>query len=158
MPVIEITTMIAAPIERVFDLSRSIDFHLASTDGTDERAVAGRTSGLIALGEHVTWEARHLGVRRHLTVAIMRYNRPGHFQDAMLRGAFKHMIHDHHFVSRGAGTRMDDRFDFSAPFGPLGRMAEALFLTRYLRRFLAMRNAHLKRVAESEEWRRYLPA
>jgi hypothetical protein len=30
------------------------------------------------------------------------------------------------------------------------------FLTRYMRRLLAERNAVLKRVAESEEWRAYL--
>ena len=44
MPVIDISTVIAAPIERCFDLSRSIDLHLESMSHTNERAVAGVVS------------------------------------------------------------------------------------------------------------------
>ena len=68
MPLIVLETRIRAPRERVFDLARSIDAHQSSTSGTSERAVAGVTSGLIGLGEEVTWRARHLGVTQHLTV------------------------------------------------------------------------------------------
>ncbi len=157
MPVIELHTMIEAPIERVFDLSRSIEFHQDSTDGTDERAIAGKTTGLIGLGEQVTWEARHFGLRQRLTVTITRCEQPHYFQDVMLNGAFKHMRHDHVFQTRDAGTSMTDRFEFSAPLGWLGVLAERLFLERHLRQLLERRNAHLKCVAESEEWRRYLP-
>ena len=58
MPVIILTLPIAAPIDVVFDLARSIDLHVQSTAQTNERAVAGRTSGLIGLGEEVTWRRR----------------------------------------------------------------------------------------------------
>jgi hypothetical protein len=51
MPTTRIVTPIAAPIERCFDLARDIDFHTKSLDHTGEKAVAGRTSGLIGLGE-----------------------------------------------------------------------------------------------------------
>ena len=161
MPVIVLETRIRAPRERVFDLARSIDAHQASTPGTTERAVAGITSGLIGLGEEVTWRARHFGVTQHLTVRITACDRPRHFQDVMLRGAFARMRHDHHFSTDSLDpnvTLMTDRFDFAAPLGPLGRLAEILFLTRYLRRFLKTRNALLKACAEGDEWTRYLPA
>ncbi len=46
MPVIELKTDIAAPIEVCFDLARSIDFHQLSTGKTRERAVSGVTSRL----------------------------------------------------------------------------------------------------------------
>ncbi len=52
---------------------------------------------------------------------------------------------------------MRDRFEFVAPLGFLGRTAERLFLVRYMRSFIVERNTILKRTAESEEWRRYLP-
>jgi hypothetical protein len=68
MPLIELSTVICAPRERVFDLARSIDAHQDSTGGTHERAVAGVTTGLIGLNAEVTWEARHLGVGQKLTV------------------------------------------------------------------------------------------
>jgi hypothetical protein len=47
---IQLTTAIAAPVKRCFDLARSIDLHMASTDWTGEHAIAGVTAGLIGLG------------------------------------------------------------------------------------------------------------
>jgi len=156
MPVIQVSTLIRAPRERAFDLARSIDAHQDSTGGTEERAVAGVTYGLIGMGDEVTWEARHFGVRQRLTVRVTAFDRPSHFQDIMISGAFERMIHDHEFAEHPAGTLMHDRFEFDSPLGILGRMADCLFLTSYMRRFLVQRNEVLKRLAESAEWRRYL--
>jgi ligand-binding SRPBCC domain-containing protein len=156
MALIQLRTEIRAPRERVFDLSRSIDAHQDSTHGTSERAVAGVTSGLIGLGEEITWEARHFGVNQRLSVRITAFDRPNHFQDVMLRGAFKSMRHDHFFSESAGVTLMEDRFEFHAPLGLLGRIAEQLFLLRYMRGFLVERNAILKRAAESDEWKQYL--
>jgi hypothetical protein len=90
MLVIRLWTPIAAPSERVFDLARGIDAHQDSAGGgTQERAVADVTRGLIALGEEVTWEARHFGIKQRLTVRITRFERPARFQDMMVSGAFK---------------------------------------------------------------------
>lgn len=156
MPLIELETRIHAPRERVFDLARSIDAHMASTDGTHERAVAGRMSGLIELGETVTWEARHFGVRQRLTVEITTMDRPHAFGDEMLRGAFASMSHTHRFLDQDGVTVMRDEFHFTAPCGLLGRMAERMFLTNYMTRFLAKRAEALKQLAESSLWRRFL--
>ncbi len=153
---IEIVTFIEAPIDRCFDLARSVELHVASTGPTGERAIAGRTSGLLGAGEEVTWRARHLGVWQELTSRMVAFSPPHHFRDSMVRGVFARLDHDHHFAVHGSGTLMRDLFDYSAPLGPLGVVAESLFLTAYLRRFLAARCAEIKRVAESEEWRRYL--
>ena len=76
MPIILLETNITAPVERVFDLARNIDAHTSTTAGTGERAVDGRTSGLIEAGETVTWEAKHLGVRQRLTSKITAMERP----------------------------------------------------------------------------------
>jgi len=54
------------------------------------------------------------------------------------------------------GTVMRDRFEFESPLGILGRMANWLFLTSYMRRFLVRRNQVLKQLAESTEGSRYL--
>jgi ligand-binding SRPBCC domain-containing protein len=156
MPVIELSTVIRAPRERVFDLARSIDAHQDSTGGTEERAVAGVTRGLIGMDEEVTWEARHFGVRQRLTVRVTAFERPTHFQDIMISGAFSRMTHDHIFQEHPEGTLMRDRFEFSSPLGILGKMADWLFLTRYMRRFIVRRNAVLKQLAESGDWSRYV--
>ena|ERR1041385_2282050 len=156
MPTIELSTVIYAPPERVFDLARSIDAHQDSTGVTEERAVAGMTKGLIGLNDEVTWEARHLGVRQRLTVRVTAFERPKHFQDIMVSGAFKRMVHDHGFSEHPQGTLMRDCFEFTSPFGILGAIVNRVFLAAYLRRFLVRRNEVLKHLAESEEWRRYL--
>jgi len=156
MPVIELTTVICAPRERVFDLARSIDAHQDTTSGTEERAVAGVTSGLIGMDDEVTWEARHFGVRQRLTVRVTAFDPPRRFQDIMVSGAFKRMVHDHEFAEHPTGTLMRDRFEFESPLGILGKMPDRLFLATYMRRFIARRNEVLKQLAESAEWRRYL--
>lgn len=156
MPLIELETLIRAPRERVFDLARSIAAHQDSAAASGERAVAGVTHGLLGAGESVTWEATHFGVRQRLEVVMSEFDPPRHFQDVMVRGAFRELIHDHLFEEHEDGTRMIDRFRFSAPLGFLGRLAERAFLTRHMRRFLEDRNATLKRLAESGDWRRYL--
>ncbi|MBK7908016.1 MAG: SRPBCC family protein [Gemmatimonadetes bacterium] len=153
---IEFSLFIAAPVGRCFDLSRSVELHVASTAGTGERVVAGRTSGCLELGESVTWRARHFGVWQELTSRIVAMERPDHFRDSQVRGAFARFDHDHHFTHDRDGTIMREVFDYRAPLGPLGVLAERLFLTRYMRRFLLARARVVKAVAESEEWRRYV--
>lgn len=157
MPLIKLNTQIQAPIHRVFDLARSIDAHLASTGNTHERAVAGRTAGLIEAGETVTWEATHFGVTQRLKVKITEFHRPHLFMDVMVSGAFSSMSHIHRFTEKGSGTLMTDEFCFTAPLGILGRIAERLLLVPYMRRFLDRRNQVLKRLAESSEWENYVP-
>lgn len=156
MPEIVLRTRVRAPRARLFDLARSIDAHRASTEGTSERAIAGVTSGLINLGERVTWEARHFGIRQRLTVEIVDMDVPTSFRDVMIEGAFASMSHDHVFEEDGDHTIMVDRFRFQAPLGVLGRVAERLFLTTYMDRLLKKRARALKAMAETSEWERYL--
>lgn len=156
MPRSVVVTPIRAPIERCFDLARSIDLHVVSQSRARERAVAGKTSGLIGPGEEVTWEARHLGVRQRLTSRIVAFDRPRHFRDSMVRGAFARFDHDHEFEARGEVTVMTDVFDFTSPLGPLGRLADWLLLDRYMRDLIAERAEVIRRAAESTDWQRFV--
>jgi ligand-binding SRPBCC domain-containing protein len=156
MPKIEIQTHIAAPIERVFDLSRSIDLHLNSQHAHGEVAIAGRVSGLIDSGESVTWKARHFGIRLRHTACITQFDRPRYFQDSMTQGVFTRFVHDHIFHEVPTGTEMTDVLDFQAPFGILGRVVDRLVLSKYLRRLLTERNHTIRTAAETGLWRSYL--
>jgi hypothetical protein len=117
---IEHLTIIRAPIERCFDLARSVEAHLAGNVHCGETAVAteGVATGLVGLGQRVTWRAKHFGVWHNLTSEITAMDRPAWFQDNMIRG---------------------------------------IFLRRYMQVLLRERNAVIKEIAESSEWRRYLP-
>ena len=149
MPKIILTTLIHAPIEKVFDLSRSVDLHMESTKQTGEKAIAGKTSGLIGLGETVTWRARHFGIWQTLTSKITEYDRPNLFVDEMVNGAFKSFRHEHRFTASGSQTIMKDVFEFESPLGLLGRLFNRLILTRYMTKLLVERNRVIKETAES---------
>lgn len=157
MPIIELQTRIKAPIERVFDLSRSIDLHLVSAGDSDEKVVAGKKEGLFELGDEVTWEGSHYKFRQRLGVKLTEMDRPNRFADEAISGAFKRMKHTHLFDEKEGVTTMNDEFDYKSRGGPLGWFIENSFLTALLRRFLADRNRVIKKVAESDEWQKYLP-
>ena len=147
--IIELSTPINAPIERCFDLARSIDLHMESTKQTGEIAVAGRTGGLIELGETVTWRAKHFGIWQTLTSKITEFKYPDYFTDEMVSGAFKSFRHEHLFFAVNNQTVMKDIFIFESPLGRLGRLANYLFLGRYMQNLLEKRNEVIKRAAEA---------
>jgi len=149
MPVIVLRTRVAAPPSRCFDLARDVELHQRSTAASRERAVAGVTSGLLGLGDEVTWEATHFGIRQRLTSRISEFDPPHRFVDEMVRGAFARFRHEHQFLAVEGGTEMVDIFDYTSPLGPLGRLADGLFLRRYMTTLLRERDAYLKGAAES---------
>jgi ligand-binding SRPBCC domain-containing protein len=153
MPTIHLTTFIAAPADRVFDLARSIDLHRKSMAHTAEEAIAGTTTGLIGPDETVTWKAKHLMKIRILKSRITAMNRPLSFTDEMVNGDFKSLRHEHHFKSIENGTLLIDLFYFESPYGGIGRLANDLFLTRYMKRLLETRNQAIKDYAETEKWK-----
>lgn len=148
MESITVELWIRASAERCFDAARDLDLHVKSLAHTGETAVGGRTAGLIELGEEVTWRGRHFGVMQHFTSRITAFDRPRYFQDTMQRGAFRTFVHDHFFSPDGDGTRMTDVLVFSAPLGPLGRIAEKLVLRRYLEQLLVDRGKTIREWAE----------
>ena len=149
MPVIDFLTVINAPPEICYDLARDIDVRVKSTPETSERAVGGVTSGLIGLGQEVTWEATHFCIRQRLTNRITTFDRPNHFRDSLVRRAFRRFDHDHFFHLEDRGTIMRDVFDYESPFGWLGRLADALFLRSYMASLLQRRATIIKQAAES---------
>ena len=148
MASIRIETFVAAPPERVFDVARDLDFHQRSMEHTGERAVGGRTSGLIEEGEEVEWQARHLGLSWRLRSRITSMDRPRSFTDEQVSGPFARYRHTHTFVARDGGTLMTDDWHHVAPLGPLGALADFLFLARHMRRTLESRAAAIKAEAE----------
>jgi ligand-binding SRPBCC domain-containing protein len=156
MPKIELTTAINAPINRCFDLARSIDLHKLSTAGTNEEAIAGVTTGLIGKGQTVTWRATHFGITQTLTSKITELTYPDFFRDEMLQGPFKMIKHDHIFIESADATIMKDIFLFESPAGILGKLFNKVILERYLINLLKKRNNMIREVAETDRWKTIL--
>src|SRR5258708_28799890 len=148
MPEIHLETFIAAPREVCFDLERNVDVPQASTSATGERAISGVTEGLMDLGDEVTWEAWQFGLRFRMTSKITLFDRPARFSDEMQSGPFQYWRHHHRFDPVKGGTLMVDDVEFSSPLGPVGRLIEALVLSRHIRNLLSERNAAIRRLAE----------
>ena len=144
----QVETMIAAPVERVFDLSLSVEDHLASMARSRERLLARTSSGALGLGDEVAWAGRHFGVTWKMRSRITELTRPERFVDQQVRGPFAWFRHEHRFEATSEGTRMFDAVSFAAPLGPLGRIAEWALLGRHLRRLIEQRNIHIRGVAE----------
>jgi hypothetical protein len=156
----EETTLIGSPIDRVFDLSRSVEVHLLANVHGNEQALAigGITTGLLDLGQKVTWRAKHFGFWHNLTSEVTAMEPPSYFQVTMVKGIFRLMQADHLLRSLPSGvTELKDIFVIAAPLPILGPIAEALFLRRYMMALNRERNAVIKQLAESDDWQRYLP-
>lgn len=157
MTKIHLTTFIAAPIQRVFDLSRSIDLHKISTAHTNEEAIEGITTGLIKLNETVTWQAKHLFKKRTFTSKIIEMVSPVSFEDKMTQGDFKSFKHSHYFKAINNGCIMIDIVFFESPFGFIGKLLNRIYLKKYLSALLSKRNDYIKDFAETEKWKIVLP-
>lgn len=148
MPIIQLRTFINADQQTCFDTSRSIDVHANSMANSREKAIAGRTTGLIQLHETVTWRAKHFGIWWTLTSRITQMDVPHSFTDEIVRGPFARMHHKHILQQENQGTLMIDEFNYASPLGILGKIADVLFVEKYMRNLLSERNEFIKMHAE----------
>lgn len=156
MVTLEEITVIHAPVERCFDLARSVDLRQEGMANAGEQPTSGTSSALLGLDDEVIWPVRYLGTSRNITLRVSRLEAPRFLQFRMVSGPFRLFEHDHLFVERGQGlVAMKDTLRFAAALPGLGMLAEQGFKT-YLLKFLSARNQLLLRAAESEEWEKYL--
>ncbi|MCG1036515.1 SRPBCC family protein [Polaribacter sargassicola] len=71
----------------------------------------------------------------------------------MVKGAFSEFKHEHYFNKSNNGTLTTDFFDYKSPLGILGKLADKLFLKKYMIELLTERNRIIKEFAESEKWK-----
>lgn len=150
MKTIAHTTSIAAPIQKVFELSLDIGFHKRSVSQTREEAIDGVTSGVISLGQTVKWRGKHFGVWLTHTSLISEFVKPTFFVDKMIEGRFKSFKHEHHFKFSNGITEMKDRITYETPYGLLGRIFDMIILKRYLTKLIIKRNEHIKLFLENK--------
>ena len=150
MTEIILITSINAPIQIVFDCARSVDIHILSTANTNEKAIAGRTSGLCELGDEITWRAKHFGVYQNLSSKITKFKKPFYFRDTMIKGAFRSLKHEHFFEEKNGITEMRDVLQYEVPYGVFGKLFNTLILKAYMRNLLITRKKVIKEVCENE--------
>jgi len=144
-----------APIERCFQLSTSLA--LVQLD-LKMRPVSGSTAGFVAADDNVLWRGRKFGLPQMHHSLIDAFEPPLFFRDRMIAGRFAAFQHEHRFIAQLDGSvLLRDELRFSLPWGLPGVLAGRLLLLPHVRSLLHTRLARIKRLAESEGWRRYLP-
>lgn len=148
------TIHINAPLERCFQLSTNVAL-VGRTIGM--RPIEDTADGMLGDGDRVVWAGWKFGFPQMHECLITGYERPVFFQDTMGRGRFKRFQYDHHLAEIDGHTLLNDKIRFSLPLGWPGKLVAKRVIVPYLCELLQQRMVLLKRVAETEEWRRYLP-
>ena len=149
--------LVAAPVRRCFDLTRSVEAHRDSSTSIGGRPVAGKVSGLSGPGDETTWSARFFGVRFRVRTRIVAMEAPDWFREERAAGLPRTFEHLYRFRAEGDRTRVHDRFRFGLPLGAAGDLAAAALLRPRLAEAQRRRLDWLRRTCEGDGWTAYLP-
>ena len=151
--------LIRAPIARCFQLSTNIAIVQHELRMTPVRGhTKDLTTGCVSDGDTIRWEGWQLGLPQHHESFIEAFTPPTFFRDRMIAGRFRTFEHDHAFEELDSNSvRLADELRFSMPFGLLGELIATTLVIPHIRGLLHRRFQRLKRIAESEEWKQYLP-
>lgn len=150
--------IIRAPIARVFDLVRSVDAHTVTSSTIGGQAVAGKTSGLAEVNDVTTYSARFFGLRFTLATRVTALNSPHSLTETLARGLFSEFGHIYALRPLESGAvELTDAFTFRSPLGVIGALFDSLILKPVMIRAMTDRLEGLRHIAESDEWRRFLP-
>lgn len=88
------------------------------------------TPGPIVMARGLTLDhrVRLCGVPMRWRSLIREYDPPYRFQDVQLVGPYRRWEHTHRFRAEGSGTLVEDLVVYEPPLGPLGALANALFI------------------------------
>ncbi len=141
--VLEQDLVVQAPLDDVFSFFSdarnlslltppTLDFHIKTPDVT------------MAVGARIDYRIK-LGVMPMRWTSSIEVWKPGsRFVDAQVRGPYHCWWHEHSFEERSGGTLVRDRVYYAPPLGPLGRVANRLFVSPNLRRIFAFRRAAVR--------------
>lgn len=108
----------------------------------------GRVDGLLEAGDLLSLRARHFRLPWRYDARVLVCEPPHRLVDVQEHGPWRSMRHEQRFAHTGAGTLLTEELCWRGWFGPLGVLADALAVRRYLRGLLLVRAAHLRMVAE----------
>ncbi|SRR5579871_283324 len=139
MHVLERDVSLPAPRERVFaffadarNLERltppSLRFRILTPGAIEMRAGAIIDYRIHLSGLPIRWRT-----------VIEAWEPPGRFVDLQEKGPYALWRHTHSFEETSGGTLMHDRVEYALPLGPLGRLAQRLFVARRLDEIFAFR-------------------
>ncbi len=137
--VLRARSTLRAPIERAFDFfSRAENLERITPRDMAFEILTPLPIAMRA-GTTIDYRLRLGPIPVRWRTEILTWTPPREFIDVSLRGPYAVWRHEHRFEARGEVTEMFDTVYYAAPFGPLGRVANALFVRRKLRHIFEYR-------------------
>lgn len=151
------TTVVYAPIKRVFDLARCVSLHKRHFEAQKILPVRGKTSGVMDMSDHILWRGKFGNKTRQFFLDITRFERPEFFREEMRKDFFEFFYHDHFFREIDNGTIMIDQIEYQLPSGLMNKLVNAPCADKAIKRLLKERNDLIKEYAEGNNWQAILP-
>jgi uncharacterized protein (TIGR01777 family) len=133
------TTEIDAPIAEVFEFFNKAENLGAMTPPALAFDIQTKLPIPMGTGTVIDYVIRLGPVPMKWRTLIEGFEPGVKFVDSQQQGPYRSWWHEHHFRAFDGGTLMEDRVYFSAPFGPIGRIAEQLFIAPMLQRIFSYR-------------------
>ena len=97
-------------------------------------------------GALIDYDLKLFGVRMHWQARIEAFE-PGHyFVDTQVKGPYRYWRHVHEFEPVSEGTLVKDTVDYELPPGPLGHVAQVIFVKHTLRQMFEYRKKSLDNI------------
>jgi uncharacterized protein (TIGR01777 family) len=126
------TTVIDRPLDETFAFFSRADNLGMITPAAMQFAILGKAPA-ISEGAAIDYRVRVGPLTLRWRTRIVSWEPGARFVDLQEKGPYASWWHEHSFRADGTRTVMEDRVCYAAPFGPLGRLANRLFIAPTLR-------------------------
>lgn len=126
----EWTTFIPRPLPAVWDFfSRPENLNEVTPDEMNFEILSNIVGVPMYTGMIILYKVSPvLNIPLHWCTEITHLKNQEYFIDEQRSGPYAMWHHEHHFKAVDGGTEMRDLLHYSIPFGPLGRLANSIFV------------------------------
>ncbi len=138
--------LIARPLADVFEFFSQASNLGLITPPWLAFSILGSEPGQVSTGTVIPYRLRLHGVPLIWVSQIDAFEQDRMFVDRQLIGPYKLWVHRHEFEADGEQTIIRDEVRYRLPFGPLGDLANLLFVRRDVQRIFAYRREAVARM------------
>ena len=148
---LERTQFIARPLDEVFAFfSDASNLSLITPDWLHFRILTPQPIAMQA-GTLIDYQIKLFGVPMRWRTRIDSFDPPHQFVDTQVRGPYKLWRHTHEFAPTDGGTLVTDLVEYQLRFGPIGWVANRVFVARALARIFDHRAEAIARLLDAED-------
>jgi ligand-binding SRPBCC domain-containing protein len=157
MPTLEFETLIAAPLEKVWNFFQGVVNGIPAIYPREDQTEVEQADLPLRVGSKVVVRSRGPVGRIRLVAKVIEHQPPhavvfgeeARFVDVQESGPFKSWRHEHELERIDEKTtRMLDRVTYRVPYGLLGWIADAIVVRRKVHAMFRYRSAAVKKILE----------